>query len=136
MVKQGLSSREGWIVDGDFKIEGGKSAMARILAQPEIPTAVLTANDLTAIGALRTAREKGLRVPEDISIAGCDDIDMADIVNPPLTTLRISRREYARMLFEAMRATGEDLNQPGRQYALPTSLVVRASTGPVSTARP
>ena len=136
VVKQGLSSREGWIVDGDFKIEGGKSAMARILAQPEIPTAVLTANDLTAIGALRTAREKGLRVPEDISIAGCDDIDMADIVNPPLTTLRISRREYARMLFEAMRATGEDLNQPGRQYALPTSLVVRASTGPVSTARP
>ena len=83
VVKQGLSSREGWMVPGDFKIEGGVAAMARILSQPEIPTAVMTANDLTAIGALRAAHEKGLRVPADISIAGFDDIAMSDIVHPP-----------------------------------------------------
>jgi LacI family transcriptional regulator len=133
VVKQGLSSTEGWIVSGDFKIDGGSAAMSRILSQSEIPTAVVTANDLTAIGALRTAYEKGLRIPDDISIAGCDDIEMSDIVFPPLTTLRISRKEYARMLFEALRMAGEDIAQPGRQFNLPTRLVVRKSTGPVPT---
>ena len=135
VVKQGLSSREGWIIEGDFKIDGGSAAMARILAQEETPTAVVTANDLTAIGALRTAHEKGLRIPEDISITGCDDIAMSDIVYPPLTTLRISRKEYARLLFEALRVGSENLNRTGRQYVLPTSLVVRKSTGPAPEAK-
>jgi LacI family transcriptional regulator len=129
MVKQGLSSQEGWIVSGDFRIEGGSAAMARILAQDELPTAVVTANDLTAIGALRTIHEKGLRIPDDISITGCDDIAMSDMVYPPLTTLRISRKEYARLLFEALRE-GSDLNRKGKQYVLSTSLVERKSTGP------
>ena len=132
VVKQGLSSREGWIVEGDFKVDGGSVAMAKILSQAELPTAVVTANDLTAIGALRTAHEKGLRIPEDISITGCDDIAMSDIVFPPLTTLRISRKEYARLLFEALRAGTEDLASSGKQYTLPTKLVVRQSTGPVA----
>ena len=104
--------------------------MAGILSQAETPTAVVTANDLTAIGALRTAYEKGLRVPEDLSIVGCDDISMSDIVFPPLTTLRISRGDYARLLFEALHAGAEDITLSGRQFLLPTTLVVRRSTGP------
>jgi LacI family transcriptional regulator len=135
VVKQGLSSRAGWINSADFTIESGSKAMARILAEPEIPTAILTANDLTAIGALRTAHEKGLSVPGDISVAGCDDIAMADIVYPPLTTLRISRREYARLLYEALRESGKDLTQPGRQFTLPMTLVERQSTGPAPRQR-
>ncbi|HEY2468666.1 MAG TPA: LacI family DNA-binding transcriptional regulator [Terracidiphilus sp.] len=130
VVKQGLSSRAGWIVEGDFKIDGGSAAMARILSLPELPTAIVTANDLTAIGALRTAHARGLRIPDDLSITGCDDIAMSDIVFPPLTTLAISRKEYARLLFEALRAGSEDLTRPGKQYTLPTRLVVRESTGP------
>jgi LacI family transcriptional regulator len=130
VVKQGLSSREGWIVEGNFKIEGGSAAMAKILSLPELPTAIVTANDLTAIGALRTAHAKGLRIPHDLSITGCDDIAMSDIVFPPLTTLAISRKEYARLLFEALRVGSNDLNRPGKQYTLPTRLVIRESTGP------
>jgi LacI family transcriptional regulator len=130
VVKQGLSSREGWIVEGNFKVDGGMAAMRKILGEGETPTAVVCANDLTAIGALRTAHEKGIRVPHDISITGCDDIDMSDIVNPPLTTLRISRREYAGMLIDALRQAGEDLSQPGQLYKLSMQLVVRESTGP------
>jgi len=131
VVKQGLSSKEGWMVEGNSRIDGGSAAMAKILSQPEIPTAVVAANDLTAIGALRTARKRGLRIPDDISIAGCDDIEISDIVFPPLTTLRISRKEYARMMFEALQEAGQDLTRPGRQFELPTRLVVRQSTGPV-----
>lgn len=130
VVKQGLSSREGWIVEGNFKIDGGSAAMGRILSQPLTPTAVVTANDLTAIGALRTVHEKGLRIPDDISITGCDDIAMSDIVYPPLTTLAISRKEYAHLLYEALSTGAEDLAGPGRQYKLQTKLVVRQSTGP------
>jgi len=130
VVKQGLSSREGWIVPGDYKVDGGSAAMEKILSQREIPTAVMTANDLTAIGALRTAHEKGLRIPEDISIVGCDDIAMSDIVYPPLTTLRISRRQYAQMIFDALKFGESDLTQPGQVYKLQMKIVVRKSTGP------
>lgn len=129
LVKQGLTSREGWIVSGNFKIDGGSAAMAHILSQPELPTAIVTANDLTAIGAMRTVYERGMRIPEDISVAGCDDIEMSDIVNPPLTTLRISRGDYAKMLVDALRETGKDLTKPGPTFHLPMSLVVRSSTG-------
>ena len=129
VVKQGLSSSEGWIVEGNFKIDGGSAAMTKILTQPQVPTAIVTANDLTAIGALRTAHERGLRIPNDISITGCDDIAMSDIVFPPLTTLAISRKEYANLLFEAL-AGSNDLSRPGKQYTLKTRLVVRQSTGP------
>ena len=130
VVKQGLSSRDGWIVEGDFKVDGGSAAMAKILEQPEVPTAVVCANDLTAIGALRMAHERGVRIPEDISVTGCDDIAMADIVYPPLTTLRISRKEYARVMFEALQRGSLDLARPGQRFTLPTTLVVRRSTGP------
>jgi DNA-binding LacI/PurR family transcriptional regulator len=130
IVKSGLSSRDGWIVAGDYKIGGGSAGMEAILSRDEIPTAVVTANDLTAIGALRKAHEIGLRIPEDISITGCDDIEMSDIVYPPLTTLRISRRQYAQMLFDALQWSAEDLTRPGKVLSLPMKMVVRESTGP------
>lgn len=130
VVKQGLSSAEGWLVEGNYRIAGGSEAMKAILSQTQIPTAVVTANDLTAIGALRSAHEHGLRIPEDISIAGFDDIEMSGIVYPPLTTLRISRKQYADMLLEALSTADKDLTKPGRQFAVPTELVIRESTGP------
>ncbi len=130
IVKLGLSSRDGWIVAGDYRIGGGGAGMEAILGRDEIPTAVVTANDLTAIGALRKAHEKGLRIPEDISVAGCDDIEMSDIVYPPLTTLRISRKQYAQMLFDALQMAAKDLSQPGKVLSLPMTIVVRQSTGP------
>jgi LacI family transcriptional regulator len=131
IVKNGLSSREGWIVCGDYKIAGGVAAMRSILSCPERPTAVATANDLTAIGALRAARDMGIRVPEDISVSGCDDIEMADIVYPPLTTLNISRSLYAQMLFDALQLGEAGLSVPGKVYRLPMKMIVRQSTGAV-----
>lgn len=139
IVKQDMSSRDEWMVSGNYRIDGGDSAMEKILSCSRIPTAIVTANDLTAIGALRAAHRHNLRIPDDLSIVGCDDIEMADIVHPPLTTLRISRREYARMLFEALRAASEDFSKPGKQFTVPMRLIVRQSTGPAparSAAKP
>jgi LacI family transcriptional regulator len=132
--KHGVSTRKSWITEGNYRVAGGVVAMGKILSQPDRPSAVVTVNDLTAIGALRAARERHLRVPEDISITGWDDIEMSDIVSPPLTTLRISLRQYAGMMMEALQATGEDLTQPGRQFTVPTTLIVRQSTGPAPAA--
>jgi len=132
IVKQGLSSREGWIVEGNYRTDGGAAGMETILAAGELPTAIVTANDLTAIGALRKAHEKGLRIPQDISIAGCDDIEMSDMVNPPLTSLRISRQEYAGMIMQALDLATTNQSNEGHQYMLPTRLIVRQSTGPAS----
>ena len=120
----------GWIVAGDYRISGGTAGMEAILDQDEVPTAVVTANDLTAIGALRKAHERGVRIPEDISVTGCDDIEMSDIVYPPLTTLRISRRQYAQMLFDALQMGAEELSKPGKVLSLPMQIVIRKSTGP------
>ncbi len=130
VVKFGMSSRDRWIVAGDYKISGGTAGMEAILEQDEVPTAIVTANDLTAIGALRKAHEKGIRIPEDISVTGCDDLEISDIVYPPLTTLRISRRQYAQMLFDALQIGAEELSQPGKVFSLPMQIVIRQSTGP------
>ena len=130
VVRFGLSSQDSWIVAGNFRIGGGAEGMEAILRQETRPTAIVTANDLTAFGALRKAHEMGLRVPEDISVTGCDDIEMSDVVYPPLTTLRISRRQYAQILFDALKTGGEDLTEPGKVLSLPMKLVVRKSTGP------
>jgi LacI family transcriptional regulator len=131
VVRFGLSSQESWIVEGNFRISGGSAGMEAILKQERRPTAVVTANDLTAFGALRRAHEMGLRVPEDVSVTGCDDIEMSDVVYPPLTTLRISRKLYAQILFDALQLGAEDLSRPGKVFSLPMKLVVRQSTGPV-----
>lgn len=131
VVRFGMSSRDSWIVHGDYRIGGGFSGMEAILNQEKVPTAVVTANDLTAIGALRKAHERGVRIPEDISITGLDDIEMSDVVYPPLTTLRISRRQYAQLLFDALQMGTEELSQPGKVLSLPMQIVVRQSTGPV-----
>ena len=134
VVKFGLSSQDSWIVAGNFQISGGSQGMESILKQEKRPTAVVTANDLTAFGALRKVHEMGLRIPEDISLTGCDDIEMSDVVYPPLTTLRISRRQYAQMLFDALQLGAEDVSKTGKVFSLPMKLVVRQSTGPAPNA--
>jgi DNA-binding LacI/PurR family transcriptional regulator len=130
VVNFGMSSRDSWIVAGDYRISGGAAGMEAILNQEEVPTAVVTANDLTAIGALSKAHERGVRIPEDISVTGCDDIELSDVVYPPLTTLRISRRHYAQMLFDALQISACELSQPGKVFTLPMEIIIRQSTGP------
>jgi len=114
---------------GNYRITGGESAMTEVLALRHRPTALLTANDLTAIGALRVIRKNGLSVPKDFSIVGFDDIDLSDIVYPPLTTIRLPRHELAEVFFKALESSGKNPNEVGKQYAVKTSLVVRDSTG-------
>jgi DNA-binding LacI/PurR family transcriptional regulator len=115
---------------GNYRITGGTTAMTELLSLKDRPTAVLTANDLTAIGGMRAAIRLGFSIPGDLSIIGFDDIDLSDIVHPPLTTLRLSRHELAMVFFEALEHLKSSPHSKGKQYSVKTSLVVRESTGP------
>jgi len=108
--------------------QAGHDAMRRILAKGQTPTAVFAAGDALAIGAMRAIRETGLRVPEDVSMVGVDDLDVAAFQNPPLTTIRQSIHELAvlglQLLFDIL--DGKEPEQTN--IVMKPALVVRQST--------
>jgi DNA-binding LacI/PurR family transcriptional regulator len=122
-----------WIVEGDHTMEGGIAAMERLLAASgkKIPTAVMCSNDMTAIGVLHKLYRAGLRVPDDLSVVGFDDIHITEVTIPPLTTIQMSRFELARSAVTALRAHVENPSDstPKRDYNIQTELIVRESTG-------
>ena len=88
MQATGLAYRDEYVAYGDFYVESGRRAMADLLSLDEPPTAIFAASDMMALGAIRAAGDAGLNVPADISVVGFDDIQLADHMNPPLTTVR------------------------------------------------
>jgi LacI family transcriptional regulator len=114
---------------GDFSEASGHAAALRLLEAGERPTALFAANDSMAIGALSALRERGVAVPDDVSVAGFDDIPIARYVSPPLTTVRVSiptlGARATQRLFEVLKYGG----QQRVQELLPTELVVRSSCG-------
>jgi len=121
------------IQEGNHRVDGGHDAMQRILASGARPTAVLASNDLTAIGAMGAIAEAGLRVPEDISVVGYDDIQLSAFTMPPLTTVSLPRAEIANAAFHALlNANQSDELTPvrGEEHMVLPTLVIRKSTGP------
>jgi len=118
------------IFEGDFKFEGGAKAATEILNLEELPTAVVIANDLMALGAMHEFQANGLLIPDDISVVGFDDIAFAALAQPPLTTVCSPRTELGRKAVEALMMTIEHKNQAGVEICLSTSLVTRKSAGP------
>jgi len=125
----GIKSNPLWRVEGDHTMEGGIKAMQRLLQLSRPPTAVMCSNDMTAIGVLHHVYRAGLRVPEDLSVIGFDDIHIAQATIPPLTTIQMSCFELARAAVTALRAHVEEDGEPKRIYKIDTNLVVRESTG-------
>lgn len=115
------------LIEGNHTLEGGMAAMEQILRGPNLPTAVMCSNDMTAIGALRVLTRAGMKVPEEMSVIGFDDIHLAEFVYPPLTTVQMSRGDLAHGAFEALRAIRET-PQKRAQPAISTQLIVRQST--------
>jgi LacI family transcriptional regulator len=117
------------IIEGDLTQRAGREATGRLLDMPSPPTAIIAANDLMALGAMSAAQERGLVVGRDVSIAGFDDIPLAEHAHPPLTTVhqpvyRIGT-VVCQMLVKVIK--GEEIAE--RQVILQPSLVVRQSSG-------
>lgn len=118
----GLKLPNSYIIRGDHTVEGGTRCMKQMLAVADPPTAVLCSNDVTAIGAMHAIARSGLRVPEDISLIGFDDIQIAQFMLPPLTTIRMSGRDIAGCAVAAL------ISKDRLDREVDTRLIVRQST--------
>jgi LacI family transcriptional regulator len=131
LAEAGLPYRREHVVTGDFYRASGLVGMRRLLALDEPPTAVFAASDEMAVGALLAARDAGLRVPEDLALVGFDDIEVAALIDPGLTTVAQDKPGFGVAAAKAvvqMIESGKTGQAPAPTF-LPTSLIVRDSCG-------
>jgi LacI family transcriptional regulator len=133
MEENGLAVDQELIVTGDHKVEGGMAGLAQLAALAKRPTAILCSNDMTAVGVMREAYERGIAIPRELSVIGFDDIRLAEFTTPPLTTVRMSQKMLAEFAFQALRGEAEarDASTNGKEVELETSLILRGSTAKV-----
>ena len=123
----GIRFNPGLVIEKEPTLIDGKEAMSRLLSLSDRPTAVLAASDTLAVGALAAARDMKVRVPEDISIAGFDDIEVAAYCNPPLTTVKVPAYEIGQIAFKILLEMISHNSDQVQQYCLDTSVIVRGS---------
>lgn len=123
----------GYMVEAGYSETGGYQAMRKLLDLPDPPTAVFAVNDLTAMGAIIAIKEQGLRVPEDISIVGFDDIWVAERISPPLTSVKVSLYEMGKLAMDMLYQRINHLPVEQEGITMPVSLAVRSSTAVVKS---
>jgi LacI family transcriptional regulator len=130
-----LPYRQRWVAQSDFSSEGGYQAAARLLQRPGL-TAVFASNDLMGIGLLRYAAEKGVRVPQELSVIGFDGIELGRYVHPALTTIGQSIRQLGELAANTLiQCIGRRGKGPYRQLVLPPEIIVRESSAPPNSLR-
>lgn len=129
LERAGLRFDPGLVFAGDFHVTGGRAAAEQLLDLDEPPTAIFAGSDLQALGVYEAARPRGVRIPDDLSVVGYDDLRIARWAGPPLTTIRQPLTEMAetaaRLLIGMVDEPETTINQ---RIDLATSLVVREST--------
>ncbi|MBN2390601.1 MAG: LacI family DNA-binding transcriptional regulator [Anaerolineae bacterium] len=125
----GLSCAPELIVPGAFDEQSGYAAMQQVLQQQPRPDAVFAANDQMAIGAMAAVYESGLRIPEDIALAGFDDIEPARYLRPPLTTVHQDIIGQGQLAVRMLLARMQGSETPPETRVIPTELVIRRSCG-------
>lgn len=130
--KHDLKTDKDLIVKGDYCYESGRRGAAKLLALAQPPTAIMCSNDTMALGAMKAIREKGLFVPDDISLTGFDDIDVAAQVYPHLTTIAAPLKEMVRQAMEMLLAALSGENIEYQHRIIPAKLVIRESCSKIS----
>jgi LacI family transcriptional regulator, galactose operon repressor len=132
LARAGIAVDERLVQFGDFTTGAGQAGARTVLDEPDPPTAIFAGSDMQAFGVYQEAAARGLRIPDDLSVVGFDDIAFSELAMPPLTTVR---QPLARMAADAVRLlldAGDGLPGPPRRVELATHLVVRGSTGPAA----
>jgi LacI family transcriptional regulator len=119
------------VIHSSYRVDAGASAVKTILSAREMPTVIFCGSDLIAMGAMSALEEAGVKVPEDISIVGIDNIFFATLARPPLTTINVPREQLGVTAFNALEKMLQLKRHKGAEYTLETELVVRKSTAPV-----
>lgn len=130
LEETGVERRESDLARGDFTARGGYLAMQVLLKRRPRPTAVFVCNDLMAFGALAAAREAGVALPQQLSIVGFDDIDLAAFSAPPLTTVAQPKQQIGTVAAELLLDRVSNGRSDNRQMILDPELRIRASTAP------
>lgn len=131
LLKAGIPFDQNLIRPSEFMQPNGFEAATTLLEQASPPTAIFAANDLSAFGAIEAIKERGLRVPDDVSVVGFDDIPMASQIYPALTTVRQPLHQMGASAVNLLASMVAGLNPVAQCINLPTELIVRASTGPI-----
>jgi LacI family transcriptional regulator len=129
LAHAGLEPRDEYVVKGDFYDESGYRGTRQLLELREPPSAIFAASDLMAAGALRAANELGANVPADLALVGFDDISLASLLQPQLTTIRQDMQALGEAAAEGLSRMIEDRDAEPVKRFVPTRLVVRASSG-------
>lgn len=132
LEQHGIPADEDLIQEGNFFQSDGYAAGEALLDLEDPPTAVFASNDVMAFGVMDAVRDRGFRIPGDISIVGFDDIPQAASVHPPLTTVRQPLEEMGRVAARSLLALIDDPRRTADRIELPTELVVRQSCRPLS----
>ena len=130
LARAGLRFEPDLLAGGEFSFATGSAAMARFLALRKRPTAIFCGSDEIAIGVIRAARAGGLHVPRDLSVVGFDDVPIAAVYDPALTTIQLPRREMGREAAKRLLDKLLDTGRPHDGIELGYRLVVRDSSGP------
>jgi len=134
LLSAGITLQDEMIQPGHSTIESGHAAARKLLTSPHRPTAIFATNDWMAIGALEAAREEGLRVPEDLSIIGLDNVIVGAHISPPLTTIAIPKHQLAKEATELLMRQIDGKRDEIQSILIPPALLVRRSTAIPSSA--
>lgn len=126
-----LELRPEWVTEKPFTFEGGREAVRTVMVGKVLPTALICGSDIQAVGAIAECRDRHMRVPEDLSVTGSDDIELAELVQPRLTTVRVPTSEIGTRAAKRMVSLIEGSDVPVEED-LTTCLVVRDSLRRIS----
>jgi len=133
LVESGFTVPQRFVEQGDNSIGSGEECAMRLLRRKQRPTAIFAANDDMAAGVMRVAAKLGIKVPAELSVAGCDDISLARQIHPTLTTIRQPLAAMAELAaFSLMASWRNDSSRCGLEV-VPGKLQIRESTGPAPT---
>ncbi len=136
MRREGLPLTDESIYETGFSQEDGYRAGVRFLALDPLPTAICCANDLNAFGVINALNDRGIRVPEDVSVTGMDDVPYASIAKPRLTTVTNDGALFAEKAFEMLMDRIGGCTAPPRHFEVPNVLIPRESTAPPRAGAP
>lgn len=132
LAEYGLEFDPTLMTHGDYTLESGYPAGKYLLELSPRPTAIFSFNDRMAVGALRYAHELGLSIPQDLSMVGFDDVEIAQAVNPPLTTVRQPAVDIGQTAAHKLFSLINNESEPFKEVVLPIEFILRGSTGPLS----
>lgn len=129
LARVGIPARDDFLIEGDYSEESGRQTALRLLELPDLPQAVFAGNDEMAFGALNVFRDRGLRVPDDIALVGFDDLAIARVMTPALTTVHQPIRQLGAAAADRLIALAQGQQLLERQAILPVTLSIRESCG-------